>query len=301
MRKLLTALMVAAALTRAGAVMFYSTGDPTFNTNAPGGALAGSGWQWVGNWGSFTGVPIASNLFLTAKHVGGSVGNALGLNGSVYITTAKFDDANSDLTVWQVAGTFPSWAPMYTGTNEVGGHVVVIGRGTQRGAEFLSTNGVLKGWYWGGYDGVQRWGENDVTSIEDGGVLYNDLLYSTFDAGAGVNEAHLSVGDSSGAMFLYQDGIWQLAGINFAVDGPFSATNGGYQSAALFDAGDVWLQSSPTNILFPELGTDIPSGFYATRISSRMDFITSVIPEPATGFALLLGTAASSARRRRRR
>jgi len=55
-------------------VIFYSTGDPSYNTNAPEGALTNSGWQYQGTWSSFDGTVISSNAFITAKHVGGSVG-----------------------------------------------------------------------------------------------------------------------------------------------------------------------------------------------------------------------------------
>src|SRR5437660_299987 len=57
----------------AHALIFFSTGDPGYNTNAPGGVLTNSGWQYQGAWSSFCGTVIASNAFITAKHVGGSV------------------------------------------------------------------------------------------------------------------------------------------------------------------------------------------------------------------------------------
>src|SRR2546423_11340834 len=81
------------------------------NKSAPTGTLAGSGWQWMGNWGSFTGIPIAKNYFVTASHVGGSVGQSLSLNGSTYSTTAMYDDPNSDLRIWKTSKSFSSWAP----------------------------------------------------------------------------------------------------------------------------------------------------------------------------------------------
>src|SRR5262249_9077125 len=41
------------------AVVFYATGDSYYNTGAPAGALAGSGWELQGD--SFPGIPIAPN------------------------------------------------------------------------------------------------------------------------------------------------------------------------------------------------------------------------------------------------
>jgi len=55
------------------AVLFYATGDPTYNTLPPGGNLTNSGWQFEGLWGGFLGTPIAPNYFIAAQHVGGSV------------------------------------------------------------------------------------------------------------------------------------------------------------------------------------------------------------------------------------
>ena len=51
------------------------------NKSAPTGTFSGSGWQWQGNWGAFTGTPIGRSYFITASHVGGAVGQSLLLNG----------------------------------------------------------------------------------------------------------------------------------------------------------------------------------------------------------------------------
>ena len=67
-----TALLTA-SLTPARAVIFESTGNPLFNTTAPTGDLAGSGWDLQGSWlGDFLGTPIAPQFFITAKHLGGT-------------------------------------------------------------------------------------------------------------------------------------------------------------------------------------------------------------------------------------
>src|SRR5436309_1682040 len=78
-------------------VIFDSTGDPTFNTTAPSGSLTGSGWQYQGLWGGFLGTPVAPQYFVTAKHVGGTIGQDLVLNGISYTTVAVSNDPNSDL------------------------------------------------------------------------------------------------------------------------------------------------------------------------------------------------------------
>src|SRR5213596_2838434 len=148
------------------AVIFYSTGDPNYNTTAPGGSLTNSGWQFEGTWGGFLGTPIAPKYFITAAHVVGFIGQTFTFRGVPYATTAVYDDPASDLRLWRVCGTFPDYAQIYTSSNEVNQSLVVIGRGTQRADPVTTTNllGTVKtnGWRWGPYDGVVRWGENFV-------------------------------------------------------------------------------------------------------------------------------------------
>ncbi len=258
------------------AILFKSTADPTYNTNAPGGNLVNSGWQFEGSWGSFLGTPVAPNFFLAAQHVGGSIGDAFVLNGFTYHTTAFFDDPSSDLRMCQVAETFPSYAPLYTSSNEAGKHLVVFGRGTQRGAPVI-VSGETNGWLWGASDGVERWGENDVAAIVVGGATQGDFLNATFDRGANSNECDFSVGDSSGGVFIQNGSVWQLAGINYAVDGPFSnAVDGTEFNAALVDRGGLF-QLEGTNWTFiANTGSDNPAGFYSTRVSSHVTWIDGV-------------------------
>src|SRR4030095_4654023 len=113
------------------------------------------------------GTPIASNFFITAAHFGGTPGELFNFQGVNYVTDAFFDDPNSDLRIWKVTGTFPTFAPLYTKSDEVGKSFVVFGRGTQRGAQVTSA-GMVRGWLWGNSDAVQRWGTNDVSRINNG-------------------------------------------------------------------------------------------------------------------------------------
>jgi S1-C subfamily serine protease len=132
----------------AGAVLFYATGDPSYNTNTPSKTYTNSGWQYVGHWNMFTATAIASNYFITAKHIGGAVGDPFLFHGTNYLATALYEDAASDLAVWRVAGTLAPFAPLYTKPNERNKALVVIGRGTTRGAG-VRVKKVLKGWEWG--------------------------------------------------------------------------------------------------------------------------------------------------------
>ena len=267
------------AATPAWAIIFTSTGDPGYNSAAPAGALTNSGWQYQGQWNGFLGTPVAPMFFLAAQHVGGSIGQVFVLNGFNYHTVAFADSTNSDLRVWQVAETFPFYAPLFTATNEVGQHCVVFGRGTQRG-EPIVIDSQTNGWKWGASDGVQRWGENDIASVEND-PTYGVLLRCTFDRAAPTtNECHFSSGDSSGALFIQDGATWKLAGINLGVDGPFSFDSFGSNAfqAALFDLRGLYASDGTDWILIPANSpAEEPSSFYCTRVSTQLGWLNSII------------------------
>jgi hypothetical protein len=290
----------------AGAVILYGTGDPTVNTSAPTGPLLDSGWQYEGQFSAFLGTPIAPNYFITAAHLGGAslVGNTpFVYQGTTYTTTAAYTDPNTDLCIYQVSGVFPSYAPLYTNPGgEVGQGLVVFGRGTQRGNPVTLPNGQVGGWYWGAGDSVQRWGQNTVNSIVQDPQA-GTLLYATFSASGGPNEATLSGGDSGGGVFIKgANGVWDLAGVNYAVDGPFYTDDQGSNpfNGAMFDTTGLY-EFDGTNYV----NATNPSGFYASEIAADLTFIDSVIPEPSSGALLALGTGigavAGTWRHRRRR
>src|SRR5215208_2053321 len=109
------AIVTAAAFscTHARAVIFASTGDPTFNTTEPTGQYAGSGWQFEGQWNGFIGTPIAPDYFIAASHIGGQVGGTFIFQGLPYTTDNTFNIPSTDLQLWHVVSTFPSYAPLY--------------------------------------------------------------------------------------------------------------------------------------------------------------------------------------------
>ena len=258
----------------AGGVILYRTGDPAANTTEPTGSLAGSGWQYEGNFGNFLGTAIAPHYFLTAKHLG-SGPTQFFFHGVSYTTVHSFPDSSSDLTIFEVAGTLPLYAPLYTRSDEVGQHLVVIGRGTQRGTGRM-VNGELRGWQYGPTDSVQRWGENEVASIVGG------RLYALFDQAGLPQEGHLSAGDSGGGVFLKDGGVWKLAGINSDVDTFASGPDGGGPyTAALFDERGSY-RSDGTLVTGD---APVPSGFYAARISSRIAWINSIVGNTDPGLA----------------
>jgi hypothetical protein len=264
---------------RVDALIFGSTGDTNYNTTAPSGALTNSGWQYEGSWGNYLGTPIAPQFFIAANHVGGTTNDIFLFNGLAYHPVAAFKTFDSDLTIWQVRETFPSYAPLYAASDETNKHFVVFGRGTQRGGPVV-IDGLTNGWFWGVSDGVQRWGEQDVSSITNLGVGAGEMLRMVFDGNGGSNECHLSDGDSSGGVFIQDNGVWKLAGINHGVDGAFSnAVDGTVFTAALTDLRGLFQQAGfgPTDWIFINGPQPVPSAFYSTRISANLDWITSVI------------------------
>jgi hypothetical protein len=259
-----------------GAILFDSA-DPSANTTAPTGALANSGWQFEGEWGGFLGTPIAPHFFISAAHIGNAGNNSFVFNGNTYTVTQSYSLGESDLMLWQVRETFPAFAPLYTARDEIGKHLVAIGRGSDRGSKVF-LNGMLRGWSWGATRSVQHWGENDVVDL----VSYqgHDLVYATFDRGGAPNECHFSGGDSGGAIFLKDQGAWKLAGIAHSVDDLYIAPDphAGF-SAAIFDARGYY---SFDGVTFTKIDGEnrVPTGFYASRISSELEWIGNVIAQP---------------------
>lgn len=258
-------------------VILYDTGDPSANTAAPGGALADSGWQYEGEWGGFLGTPIAPHFFISAAHIGNAGNSLFVYNGTTYTATQSYSLGGSDLIIWQVRETFPSFAPLYTARTEIGKHLVAIGRGTDRG-DAVTLNAALRGWNWGAVRSIERWGENDVVDL----VSYqgHDLVYATFQAAASPNECHLSVGDSGGAIFLNDSGRWKLAGIHYSVDDLYTAPDPQTAfAAAIFDARGFYSYDGAT---FTQITGDnpVPTGFYSSRIASELAWIGRVIAQP---------------------
>ncbi|GAB4451481.1 MAG: hypothetical protein OHK0029_00710 [Armatimonadaceae bacterium] len=260
--------------------------------NPPAGALADSGWQYQGDWGNFSGTVIGPRHFITARHVGGLVGDRFRYRGNDYetINVVKFPDC--DLAVWTVATPMPDWAPLYTGSSEVGQEIVFFGRGTPRGKP-VYTNGHLRGWHWdGNHDHRRSWGINTVDAVlpaaprpladrEAGAKMVFD-----FSGDASPNEGSVSGGDSGGGVFLCENGVWKLAGVNYGVSGQFSVSgeNGEKEagfSAALFDSRGLWRKTGLGYAFTPELTYyPAPTVSLATRISAYAPRIQAILDEP---------------------
>jgi hypothetical protein len=335
-----TSLLGCAALlltaTQSFGVILYRS--PTRNTTAPTGFYANSGWQYEGQFFNILGTPVAPNWFITAAHPGGV--NTFTYKGVLYHVDTSFlgsgpgwiNGPHSDLRLWKVQEAFPDWAPLWDASvdgSEVGRDMVAIGRGTQRGAEIYgmasaprdgqTTPGTrppvteLKGWAVGASDAVQSWGANYVDSIFDASQFdLGDLITFDFDRLSPLcEECMLSNGDSGGAIFVKSSsGTWKLAGLNFSVDGPFRVrpTSENFLGAP-FDMGGLYIADNPV-FQVPDGAADVPASSYASRVSSNLPWIRSIIgnpgpspinaPEPAGAVIAMIGIATLETRRPRR-
>lgn len=273
------------------------------------GIYADSGWAYQGMYGDFLGTMIAPQYFITAAHIGVSANpNFTGVeSAAVYTIDASANSGvgywnigSTDLRIYKINETFSVYAPLYTGGMETGMDLVVFGRGGPRGAG-VELGGELQGWYHTGADGVVRWGANTV----EGFTTYsgNEYLRADFSAVAGQNEATLSVGDSGGAVFVNDGGVWKLAGINFGVDGLFDTNNmtgdGTEFQAALFDREGFFQGSDGAGWVGP-FPDGSPSSFYAARISTNALEIQNIVGVPEPGGLLLVIAGGLLGLRRRR-
>jgi len=285
-------IAVAAALftATADAVILYRTDLVDENTDAPGMAFPHDGWDFEGSYGGFLGTPIGLRFFITAKHVSGGTGSvlvfqdALTLDTDSYTAIREYRDPTSDLVIMEVDKTFPYFAALYTREDEAGQRIVNIGRGTDRGAPIYYENDPmqLRGWSHGTASQTRRWGENIIASAFNYSPEW-DLLVADFDQNGLPNECHLSGGDSGGAAFIEDGGVWKLAGINFAIDSGFFSQPDGTTGfgGAIFDLRGFYYASDGGFLQFdPNSPTPIPTAFYPTRISTKLPWIYSVI-DPA--------------------
>jgi hypothetical protein len=307
-------LVVALGLgTPARAIIIF--GSPGQNLSAPTGALADSGWQWVGEWDAngFTagGVAVSPTQFLTSSHLGGQVGNTFLLDGHTYTATQIDTIAGTDLEVVTVDGTFSSWAPLYTGGDELGKSLVTYGFGVKRSGE-VKLGGQTKGWSWGTKIDGKSWGTGTVDAVGPYGTAQGfpgDKLGFAFQStshDSGIYSQH----DSGGGVFINDGGVWKLAGINYIVDNAvyqFNASTGNYdvvKPVSLFDLTGYFYQDENND--FRPFSPDDRFFSFATRVSTYSDQLRALlVPEPS-GLALaavgsiVLGLAAARRRGRGR-
>ena len=282
------------------ALIFFDTGDPAHNREvAPGGAWAGSGWHYQGDYKNFLGTMISPRHFVTARHLG--VGETEFIHKTYFSGVASdrtyylnptvnggagfWNITGTDLRLFEVYGDFPAYAPLYTKSNEAGKETVMMGRGVTRG-EAVTLSGDTRGWKWGVSDKRARWGVNDIDSIVND-PSFGELLVTDFDEAPGTEECQAGSGDSGGALFIKDLGTWKLAGIFYGVDGSYDTNSicgdGTDHNGAMFEAlgffiGDDTAECDGWDAVTIGDDTD-ESRSFSTRISASAIMIQAIIQD----------------------
>lgn len=279
----------------AEAVLFPDEADPAFHTSAPDGAYAGSGWQYQGRFGLVLGTAIAPSHFITATHADWFF-SEFNYGGADYSILTRTSIPGTDLLVVKVNGVFDAWAPLFSGIAPPSSELVVMGLGGPKGAEIRDSDGVLQGWQTGSTDSVMRWGIDTVDSIGViGGV--GSMLVSSFDGGAG--DVGFSAFDSGGGAFIYDDGLWKLAGITYGADTfALNSSGAGSFTPALFDPNGYYRKEE--GVWTIQTHEDVGTRYYFSDISQSFAAITAIIsvPEPSAGLIAVLALALGLRRRR---
>jgi len=305
---------VLASAIEARAVILYST--DVRNTSAPSDAEGLTAWNIEGMWGSYLATPIDDTHFVVAQHLYSygtdPLPTTISFQNHTYNvnTSSRVPDAASDLCIYSIVGdTFPTHATLYDASIdglEKDKTLTVIGKGTLRGVD-VKVGTTLKGWQWGTGSSDKTWGQNIVDGLANytnpDNTIYTDtLLRFNFDAGGIPNEAILSRGDSSGGVFIYSNGEWKLAGINYDATGTYSYTATGaypdgtsaYFNGALFDQQGLYYLDARGNWIYDNSSGVDPGYSEASSISARLDWIREnapgvTVPEPATLMLLISG------------
>jgi len=199
-----------------------------------GGVYLGNGWVLTANHiGSGSGFTVGGTTYAMVPGTGHQLTNDGAAGKSVFTDLFMFQiDAPPSLPALGIASVTPS----------LGDAVTLIGRGRDQQANetYWSVDTTTNPWTWtetgpSGADAVgfktdasqtMRWGTNTIDWVGWGNVGVDvRLLGMTFDFGVSSDEAQVVRGDSGGAVFAKQGGVWNLAGIIIA-QGPYSGQPG---------------------------------------------------------------------------
>ena len=294
-RKIVRAALVVAGIwaalvcpKAADAMIFAASQDPSYNTTAPTGAYANSGWRAVGEWSAASGVAISPYHVLTAQHF--VAGSSFTLGDRTVQVQNIYDDTaypKGDLRLVELADPVGTWVDIYTGTSESGKESVVVGRGVVA-ADEVTMDDEVRGWEWADLStrGTLRWGTNRIDSAQPTSK-YGRMLGMDFDENGTTHEAAFTDRDSGGGQFIQDtDGQWKLAGIIFGVSAHYDVDsdhdNGNEFYAALFDETGFWKNNGDWSLV---TGTDQPQTMWSTSVSHRASWINSIISgsEPLDG------------------
>jgi len=273
-------------------IVFQDPGRLTTMPVLSGGVMPG--WQYLGQYGSFTGIPIGPRAWVTATHVAGATGTLFydnAGNSSLIAYSSTLAASSGDLTVMTLNNDQPSftaWAPVWSDPNALQQNqgVYMYGRGTARGTVATNntpTPGTAKGWEWGASDGIQSYGTNNIDALaqDSNSNIYLVMSFTKPTTGNNIpdTEGILSSGDSGSGDFSFNPATnrWELVGINFAVDAPSQTPGGSYYPAALYDMSGYY---DGTTLIT----SNAPANSYSTSVAHKYSFIQpyTAVPEPST-------------------
>lgn len=200
--------------------VLIATGDGTGNVTAP---ADDPGFANVGaRTSGLTVIYLGNGWVVTANHVGfGDVvlaGRTYGaVPGSEHRVT-NADGSPTDLLLFRIA-TYPPLPFLPVATSPAAPTIVatLIGNGVNRGP--ATTWEGFEGFAWGSGN-AKRWGTAPISRADVDLYLPGSVTHSfiTRFTGGTPFPAQAAVGDSGGAAFTKQEGLWVLSGIILAVD-----------------------------------------------------------------------------------
>jgi hypothetical protein len=308
-RMLAIALAVFAAGPAQAIIVYEDPGKLTTLPVLDGGVKPG--WQYIGNYNGFGGVPIGPRAWVTATHISaasmnffydnaGSTGfieyqgTRVAVSGDLAV--AVLNEGQPDFTVW---------APVWSGTGNISANlpVYMYGFGTTRGS---ARSG---GWNWGNFEFALSYGTNNIVSGTSN--VWNSTQFRmpfnrpTVPNGLPGTEGIFSNGDSGSGLFAFNsaNARWELIGINSAVETVAETSGGSNIGAALYDARGYYTGAGNTTLIGGP--SAVPLSSYAIALPYYEEFLSPYVvpvPEPSAAVLALAGLAAAGwcVQRRRR-